>query len=161
MVELTRALVAIPSRGGIDPYEPALEHVAAPGLLVHRAQLHVHGVASHSGGRAGTPSAIEKAVRLVRALSTVELPDGESPDFPLPGKLTVTALHGGQGYSVTPDLCTVNVDIRTTPRFDDRAATHGGAAGEGSTFADADLAVAGFVGRRAFLGRASAVLHVQ
>lgn len=28
VVELTRALVAIPSRGGIDPYEPALDHVA-------------------------------------------------------------------------------------------------------------------------------------
>ena len=79
----------------------------------------------------------------------------------MPGKLTVTALRGGQGYSVTPDLCTVNVDIRTTPRFDDHAAAHDGAAGEGSTFADADQAVAGFVGRQAFLGRASAVLHVQ
>ncbi|MGH3927299.1 MAG: M20/M25/M40 family metallo-hydrolase, partial [Pseudonocardiaceae bacterium] len=43
--------------------------------------------------------------------------------FPLPGKVTVTAVQGGQGYSVTPDLCTLNIDIRTTPIFDDNAAS--------------------------------------
>jgi len=40
----------------------------------------------------------------------------------LPGKLTVTAITGGRGYSVTPDLCAINVDIRTTLSFDDPAA---------------------------------------
>ena len=101
---------------------PGMEKVVVGGRGVHRAQLHVHGVASHSGGSARTPSAIEKAAHLVRALSAAELPDGASAEFPLAGKLTVTALHGGQGYSVTPDLCTVNVDVRTTPRFDDHVA---------------------------------------
>jgi succinyl-diaminopimelate desuccinylase len=40
----------------------------------------------------------------------------------LPAKLTVTAIGGGEGYSMVPDLCTVNVDIRLTPALDDPAA---------------------------------------
>jgi succinyl-diaminopimelate desuccinylase len=101
---------------------PGLDKLVVGGRGVHRAKLHVHGVASHSGGSKATPSAIDKAAHLIRALSTAELPDGAHPGFPLPGKLTVTAIQGGQGYSVTPDLCTLNIDIRTTPTFDDEAA---------------------------------------
>lgn len=102
---------------------PGLDKLVIGGRGVHRAKLHVHGVASHSGGSKTTPSAIEKAAHLIRVLSTAELPDGASTEFPLSGKLTVTAVEGGQGYSVTPDLCTLNVDIRTTPAFDGEAAS--------------------------------------
>ena len=101
---------------------PGMDKLVVGGRGVHRAKLHVHGVASHSGGSKVTPSAIEKAAHLIGVLSTAELPDGASPEFPLPGKLTVTAIEGGQGYSVTPDLCSLNVDIRITPTFDDEAA---------------------------------------
>jgi succinyl-diaminopimelate desuccinylase len=101
---------------------PGISELVIGGRGVHRARLHVHGVASHSGGRKPTPSAIEKAAHLIRALSAADLPGPASPEFPLPGKLTVTAIEGGQGYSVTPDLCTLNVDIRTTPDFDDHGA---------------------------------------
>lgn len=101
---------------------PGMDKLVVGGRGVHRAKLHVHGVASHSGGSKTTPSAIEKAANLVRVLSTAELPDGAGPGFPLTGKLTVTAMEGGQGFSVTPDLCTLNVDIRTTPTFDGDAA---------------------------------------
>jgi succinyl-diaminopimelate desuccinylase len=103
---------------------PGMDKLVVGGRGVHRAQLHVHGIASHSGGSKTTPSGIEKAAHLIRTLSTAELPDGASDNFPLPGKLTVTAVSGGQGYSVTPDLCTLNVDIRTTPTFDSAAAAH-------------------------------------
>ncbi|MGH3812416.1 MAG: peptidase dimerization domain-containing protein [Pseudonocardiaceae bacterium] len=96
---------------------PGMDKLVVGGRGVHRAKLHVHGVASHSGGSTTTPSAIEKAAHLIRVLSTAELPDAASDEFPLPGRLTVTAVHGGEGYSVTPDLCTLNVDIRTTPTF--------------------------------------------
>ncbi|MGH3565802.1 MAG: M20 family metallopeptidase [Pseudonocardia sp.] len=102
---------------------PGMDKLVVGGRGVHRAKLHVHGIASHSGGSKTTPSAIEKAAHLIRALSTAELPDGASADFPLSGKLTVTAVTGGQGYSVTPDLCTLSVDVRTTPAFDSDAAT--------------------------------------
>lgn len=93
---------------------------------MHRAKLHVHGVASHSGGGKTTPSATEKAAHVIRTLSTAELPDDTSTEFPLLGKLTITAVTGGDGYSVTPDLCTLNVDVRTytdlRQRSRDRAA---------------------------------------
>lgn len=102
---------------------PGLDKLVVGGRGVHRATLHVHGVASHSGSSKTTPSAIEKAAHLVRVLSAADLPNGASDEFPLPSKLTVTAMTGGQGYSVTPDLCTLNVDIRTTPTFDSDHAT--------------------------------------
>ncbi|MDT0267640.1 M20/M25/M40 family metallo-hydrolase [Streptomyces sp. DSM 44915] len=100
---------------------PGTDKLVIGGRGVHRAQLHVHGVASHSGGRKTTPGAIDKAAHLVHELRTAELPTATA-DFPVPGKLTVTAINAGQGYSVTPDLCTLNIDIRTTPAFDDTAA---------------------------------------
>ena len=86
--------------------------VVVGGRGVHRAKLHVHGIASHSGSSKTTPSAIEKAADLVRTLTTAELPAGATAEFPLPGKLTVTAMTGGEGYSVTPDLCSLNVQSR-------------------------------------------------
>lgn len=101
---------------------PGMDKLVIGGRGVHRTKLHVHGVASHSGGSQSTPNAIDKAAHLIQQLSTVEITDGASTEFPLPGKLTVTAIQGGEGYSLTPDLCTINVDIRTTPTFDDHAA---------------------------------------
>ncbi|TDC27985.1 M20 family peptidase [Streptomyces sp. 8K308] len=100
---------------------PGDDHVVIGGRGVHRAQVHLHGVSSHSGGRKSTSNAIDKAADLIRELNATELPQPHS-DFPLPGKVTVTAITAGQGFSVTPDLCTLNVDIRTTPAFDDSAA---------------------------------------
>ncbi len=101
---------------------PGMDKLVVGGRGVHRATLQVHGSASHSGGSKTTPSAIEKAAHLIATLSATRLPDDVSDEFPLPGKLTVTAVSGGEGYSVTPDLCTFNVDIRTTPTFDSNAA---------------------------------------
>lgn len=103
---------------------PGMEHVVVGGRGVYRVKLHVHGTASHSGGRATTPNAIVKAAELVRALNDTTLPAGTSADFPLQGKLTCTAIEGGQGFSVTPDLCTINVDVRTTKTFDNAAAAN-------------------------------------
>uniref|UniRef100_UPI003F490F30 M20 family metallopeptidase n=1 Tax=Amycolatopsis sp. CA-096443 TaxID=3239919 RepID=UPI003F490F30 len=101
---------------------PGMDKLVVGGRGVHRAKLHVHGVASHSGGSKTTPSAIEKAANLTRVLSAAELSDSASSEFPMAGKLTVTAIEGGQGYSLTPDLCTLNVDVRTTLTFDDEDA---------------------------------------
>ena len=42
--------------------------------------------------------------------------------LPLPARLTVTAVTGGEGYSTVPDLCTLNVDVRLTPALDAAAA---------------------------------------
>jgi succinyl-diaminopimelate desuccinylase len=102
---------------------PGLDHVVTGGRGVLRARLHVHGVAGHSGSASSvTPSAIAKAAGLVTRLHEAELPGPAEPGFPLPARLTVTAIGGGEGYSVVPDLCMVNVDVRLTPVFDSRAA---------------------------------------
>jgi succinyl-diaminopimelate desuccinylase len=47
---------------------PGLEHVVTGSRGVLRARMHVHGVASHSGGSRATPSAIAKAAALITRL---------------------------------------------------------------------------------------------
>jgi succinyl-diaminopimelate desuccinylase len=101
---------------------PGLDHVVTGGRGVLRARMQVHGVAGHSGGSKSTPSAIAKAAVLIEELGDAELPGPAGPEFPLPAKLTVTAISGGEGYSAVPDLCTLNVDVRLTPALDDAAA---------------------------------------
>jgi succinyl-diaminopimelate desuccinylase len=101
---------------------PGLDYVVTGGRGVLRARVHVHGVAAHSGGSTPTPSAIAKAAALIQDLGATPLPGSAGPEFPLPPRLTVTAVAGGEGYSNVPDLCTFNVDIRLTRLLDDRAA---------------------------------------
>lgn len=100
---------------------PGPDHVVVGGRGVLRAVLDVHGIAAHSGGRASSPNALSKAAALVAALDE-PLPQEDGSSFGLPPKLSVTELHGGQGYSVTPDLALVHVDVRLTPDFDEHAA---------------------------------------
>lgn len=101
---------------------PGIEHVVVGGRGVLRVRVHVHGVAGHSGGSKPVPGAIAKAAALIGELGAVELPGPASAAFPLPARLTVTAITGGEGYSTVPDLCTFNVDVRLTPALDERAA---------------------------------------
>ncbi|MFI8326893.1 M20 family metallopeptidase [Streptomyces sp. NPDC085529] len=98
---------------------PGLDEVVVGGRGLWRATLTVHAPSGHSGSSRTVTSAITRAARLVGLLDAADLPgaDGAS-GFPLGPKLTVTAFHGGEGFSVTPDRVDVNVDIRTTPDFD-------------------------------------------
>lgn len=113
------------SRGRVDGVMigyPGLDHVVTGGRGVLRARIHVHGVAGHSGASKPAPSAIAKAAMLISRLHQAPLPGPGGPEFPLPAKLTVTAINGGEGYSTVPDLCTLNVDVRLTPALGDQAA---------------------------------------
>jgi succinyl-diaminopimelate desuccinylase len=101
---------------------PGLGNLVTGGRGMLRAEMHVHGVASHSGGREVTPNAIAKAAALVSALHSAHLPGPAGPEFPLSPRLTVTAIRGGEGYSTVPDVCAVNVDIRLTPALGKDAA---------------------------------------
>lgn len=98
---------------------PGLEEVVVGGRGLWRAAVAVHAPSGHSGSSRTVVGAISRAAHLVRLLDAADLPgvDGGS-GFPLPPKLSVTSFHGGQGFSITPDLCELNVDIRTTPTFD-------------------------------------------
>ncbi|HEX3963916.1 MAG TPA: M20/M25/M40 family metallo-hydrolase [Trebonia sp.] len=114
---------AAPRVDGVMIGYPGPDHVVTGGRGVLRARLHVHGVAGHSGSSSSvTVSAIAKAAALVTQLHDAQLPGPAGPGFPLPARLTVTAISGGEGYSVVPDLCVVNVDVRLTPAFDSQAA---------------------------------------
>ncbi|WP_306370169.1 M20 family metallopeptidase [Nocardiopsis sp. CC223A] len=101
--------------GGVMIGYPGMDKLVIGGRGVYRVRLHVHGIAGHSGGSRPTPSAISKAADLVRALEAEPLP--EAADGFAAGRLTVTAITAGNGFSVVPDLCTLNVDVRTTPTF--------------------------------------------
>ncbi|WP_436533428.1 M20 family metallopeptidase [Actinoplanes sp. HUAS TT8] len=88
---------------------PGRDHLVIGGRGVHRTKIGAYGISSHSGARASTPNAVVKAAAIIQALAGA--PTGG-------GKITVTAVDGGSGFSVTPDLCTLNVDVRTTAEFD-------------------------------------------
>ncbi|MER7406307.1 M20/M25/M40 family metallo-hydrolase [Streptomyces sp. NPDC000070] len=100
---------------------PGLQEVVVGGRGLWRARIAVHATSGHSGSSRATVGAVSRAAHLVRLLDEAPLP-GVSGEFPLPPKLTVTFCHGGEGFSVVPDLCEVGVDIRTTPGFGARAA---------------------------------------
>jgi len=102
---------------------PGGEQVVVGGRGFLRAELVVRGSAGHSGGKATTAgNAVEKAALLVTALSRQQLPSDPDEAFPLPPKLTVATIQGGEGYTIVPDTCTVAVDVRLTPSFDQTAA---------------------------------------
>lgn len=98
---------------------PGMGEVVVGGRGLWRATITVHAPSGHSGSSRTVVGAISRAAHLVRRLDAAELPqtDGAS-SFPLLPKLSVTSFHGGEGFSVTPDRCDLNVDIRTVPTFD-------------------------------------------
>ncbi|WP_367325233.1 M20 family metallopeptidase [Streptomyces sp. HUAS ZL42] len=119
-----RAYLADPAAArpaGVMIGYPGLDEVVVGGRGLWRATLTVHGASGHSGSSRPAVGAVSRAAHLVRLLDSAGLP-GADERFPLPPKLTVTACHGGQGFSVVPDLCELGVDVRTTPGFDARAA---------------------------------------
>lgn len=94
--------------------------IGARGFL--RARLTIHGVGAHSGSSSHQGvNAIDRARRLLEQLAKRELP-GPDESFPLPPKLTATAIRGGGSFSLVPEICGLNLDIRLTPTFDDQAA---------------------------------------
>lgn len=95
--------------------------VGSRGFL--RAVVRVAGTAAHSGSRRPVEAnAVTRAARFTSKLAAVDLCDITGPHFPLPPKITVTFIHGGDGFSVIPDVCEVGIDFRLTPLFEaDRA----------------------------------------
>lgn len=102
---------------------PNNHRIATGGRGFTRATIRVHGEAAHTGSasRHGI-NAVLRAAKLIEALHEEPLPEPDKMGFPLPPKISVTAVAGGNGYSAVPDLCTVKVDVRTTPAFPDDAA---------------------------------------
>lgn len=105
---LTAMMIGYPGNHGVV--------VGARGFW--RATITTLGKAAHSGSTSGSrENAISKAARLIVALENAELPGDGGPGFPFGPSLTVTSVHGGEGYSQVPDRCDVKVDVRLTPTF--------------------------------------------
>jgi succinyl-diaminopimelate desuccinylase len=88
----------------------------------YRAYAHVEGTSTHSGSRKELKdNAIDTAIEFIAELKKIrfEPPKGE---FPNPPKISVTAIHGGEFFSMIPNMVTLNIDVRTTPEFDDQKA---------------------------------------
>jgi succinyl-diaminopimelate desuccinylase len=98
---------------------PGTEELIIGSRGVQRAELTVWGRSEHSGSShsAGRTNAVEKAAHLAHALASHQAPAPIDPGLGLAPKLTVTAVHGGEGYTIVPDRCTINVDIRLTTEF--------------------------------------------
>jgi succinyl-diaminopimelate desuccinylase len=104
---------------------PGTEQIIVGSRGVQRAEVTVRGCSGHSGSShpAGRTNAAEKAAHLVRALASHQTPAPVDPNLGLAPKLTVTAIHGGEGYTIVPDRCTISIDIRLTTTFGDAAAS--------------------------------------
>lgn len=87
-----------------------------------RVCLSIHGVQAHSGssGNRGV-NAIERARALLADLAGLPLP-AEDESFPLPPKVTPTGVRSGGNFSIVPDLCELELDIRLTPAFNEAQA---------------------------------------
>ncbi|MGW4750277.1 M20 family metallopeptidase, partial [Streptomyces sp. NPDC004290] len=109
---------AIPA--GVMIGYPGLDDVVVGGRGLWRATLTVSADSGHSGSSRSVLGAVSRAARLVQLLDTADLPGppAAGAEFGLPPKLSVTAIHGGEGFSVAADRCDLNVDVRTTPAFD-------------------------------------------
>jgi succinyl-diaminopimelate desuccinylase len=105
-------------RGGVMIGYPGDERIIIGCRGFLRVKLTVHGIAAHSGSssRPGV-NAIGRAARLVQQLESIDLPSDPPGAFRIPPKMTVTEIHGGEGYSSVPDRCAVHVDVRLTPAF--------------------------------------------
>ncbi|MGF1646111.1 MAG: M20 family metallopeptidase [Kineosporiaceae bacterium] len=109
-----------PVRGAFIGY-PGPDTIVIGGRGFYRATITMFGQADHSASRkTRTANAIVKASHLVTSLAGGDL--HQVPDlhgFGVPPKATVTSVVGGAAgtFSVVPDRCEVQVDVRLTPSF--------------------------------------------
>ncbi|MBN8764496.1 MAG: M20/M25/M40 family metallo-hydrolase [Thiobacillus sp.] len=84
-----------------------------------RARLAIHGMGAHSGasGHRGV-NAIDRARLLLQDLADAPLPAADA-HFPLPPRITPTSIRGGGSFTLVPDRCELELDMRLTPAFDD------------------------------------------
>lgn len=105
--------------GGVMIGYPGSDELVIGGRGFLRARITVRGQAGHTGSQRATDNinAIEKATELVMVLAEHRLPGPIDERLGLPPKLTVTAIRGGESYSIIPDRCTIGVDVRLTTTF--------------------------------------------
>jgi succinyl-diaminopimelate desuccinylase len=99
---------------------PGPDTVVIGGRGFLRARITVFGQADHSASKKlKVSNATVKAAHLIVALDENDLTSREPGLFGVPPKLTVTSVVGGTpgAFSIVPDRCEVEVDVRLTPDF--------------------------------------------
>jgi succinyl-diaminopimelate desuccinylase len=109
-------LRAYPDIDGAMIGYPGNDRVIAGARGFYRATITVHGTGGHSGGDTSpTQNAVHKAAQLVDAIDQAPLSDARDPGFPLRPSIAATRIAGGSSFSMIPDTCAVDVDVRLTP----------------------------------------------
>jgi succinyl-diaminopimelate desuccinylase len=101
---------------------PGNDFIASGARGFYRTEITVHGKAAHSGSSSSSgANAVVKAAALAAKLGAVDAatiaPVNANAGFAMPGKVTVTEIGGGSGYTAVPDSCRIRVDCRLTPDF--------------------------------------------
>jgi succinyl-diaminopimelate desuccinylase len=115
------------SLAGVYIGYPGPDKIITGGRGFFRARAVVHGVAAHTGSSRseGASNAVDRVAEFVRQITSTPLPaPPATATFPLPPRVSVTALRSGEpgNFSVVPDRAEVEIDIRLTPAFDAAAA---------------------------------------
>ena len=97
---------------------PGPDAIVIGGRGVYRARITVHGEATHTGSSKDANNAVLRAMRLIQTLDSPAL-KAVDPHLGLPGKASVTRINAGTdgSWSVVPDVCHVDVDVRLTTLF--------------------------------------------
>jgi succinyl-diaminopimelate desuccinylase len=97
---------------------PGNDEIVVGARGFYRTEVVLYGDMKHSGSRKMPKSnAIVKAARLIDILDKFKFDGEEDILFSFGPKLTVTKIDGGDGFSVIPSKCILNIDIRLTPGF--------------------------------------------
>jgi succinyl-diaminopimelate desuccinylase len=101
---------------------PGTSKIVIGGRGFLRAGITIQGVGDHSATRRPTVSAISRAARLIERIENS--PPRDAGTFGLPPRATVTAAHSGTPgvYSLVPDRCEIEVDLRLTPDYPEETA---------------------------------------
>ena len=112
----SRALIKrYPNIKGIFCLYPGNDKLIIGSRGFYRTIANIYGKAEHAGSRNNSPdNAILNTCKFVKSLELNLMAN----KYPLPPKISVTAIHGGKYFSIIPDLVKINIDIRTTFDFD-------------------------------------------
>jgi succinyl-diaminopimelate desuccinylase len=112
--EFVRRVTRLPNAAWLG--YPGNQTIIAGSRGFLRAKINVGGQSAHTGSkRRKGINAVERASQLAVDLERMALPTESIPEFRFGPSLNVTAIHGGEGYSIIPDQCVLNIDIRLTP----------------------------------------------
>jgi acetylornithine deacetylase/succinyl-diaminopimelate desuccinylase-like protein len=103
----------------LEPTELRVVH-ACKGVI--RLWVEAQGRAAHGATPEAGVNAIYQLLPFLRACTDTLAPDFAARRHPAlgPASLNVGLVQGGRGLNVVPDLCTVGLDLRTHPEFQQR-----------------------------------------